>query len=239
MTVRNSVSVDTGSTTLTNRPADWFTHRVIAGLDYTGDDSRSIEKFAPPAMAALLPASSAGGRIQQTLRHNTIATGDYSGTAKFAVTPSVSSASSLGGQFYRTELNTSQLGGFGFPAPGVETVSAAATATPSTQTQVINTTIGAYVQEMVGWRERLFLTGAVRVDNNSAFGDKFKWVTYPKVSAAWVAFARTGNPNHKGLPTWPTFETTRRATMILNKESKVVDDPNGEERKIVASLRST
>jgi TonB-linked SusC/RagA family outer membrane protein len=176
----------TGSTTLTNRPADWFTHRIIAGLDYTGDDSRSIEKFAPPAMAALLPASSAGGRIQQTLRHNSIATADYSGTAKFAVTPSVSSASSLGGQFYRTELNTSQLGGFGFPAPGVETVSAAATATPSTQTQVINTTIGAYAQEMVGWRERLFLTGAVRVDNNSAFGDKFKWVTYPKVSAAWV-----------------------------------------------------
>ena len=176
----------TGSTTLTNRPTSWFTHRVIGGVDYTGDDSRSIEKFAPPAMAALLPASSAGGRIQQTLRHNSILTADYSGTARFALTPSVSSASSVGGQFYRTELNTSSLGGFGFPAPGVETVSAAATALPSTQTQVINTTIGAYVQEMVGWRERLFLTGAVRVDNNSAFGDKFKWVTYPKVSAAWV-----------------------------------------------------
>src|SRR5205823_12420365 len=126
-----------------NRPADWFTHRVIAGLDYTGDDSRSIEKFAPPAMAALLPASSAGGRIQQTLRHNTILTTDYSGTARFSLASSVLSASSVGGQFYRTELNTSSLGGFGFPAAGVETVSAAATALPSTQTQVINTTIGA------------------------------------------------------------------------------------------------
>jgi hypothetical protein len=34
--------------------------------------------------------------------------------------------------------------------------------------------------------DRLFLTGAVRVDNNSAFGDNYDLATYPKVSAAWV-----------------------------------------------------
>jgi hypothetical protein len=42
------------------------------------------------------------------------------------------------------------------------------------------------VQEQVGFRDRLFLTGAVRVDNNSAFGSDFKWVTYPKLGASWV-----------------------------------------------------
>src|SRR5213078_2976850 len=78
------------------------------------------------------------------------------------------------------------LGGTGFPAPGVELVSATATAAASSQSQTINTTIGAYAQQQFGWRERLFLTGAVRVDNNSAFGEDFKWVTYPKLSAAWV-----------------------------------------------------
>ena len=57
------------------------------------------------------------------------------------------------------------------------------------------------------------------------------------MSAAWAAFARTGNPNHKGLPNWPKFNTTQRATMILNNQCKVVNDPNGEERKALAALR--
>ncbi|MCU1335073.1 MAG: Carboxylic ester hydrolase [Bryobacterales bacterium] len=58
-----------------------------------------------------------------------------------------------------------------------------------------------------------------------------------KMSAAWAAFARTGNPNHKGLPNWPKFNPSQRATMIFNKECKVVNDPNGEERKALAALR--
>jgi para-nitrobenzyl esterase len=59
-----------------------------------------------------------------------------------------------------------------------------------------------------------------------------------KMSAAWAAFARTGNPNHKGLPSWPKFNPAQRATMIFNNECKVVNDPNGEERKALAALRS-
>lgn len=58
-----------------------------------------------------------------------------------------------------------------------------------------------------------------------------------KISGAWVAFARTGNPNHNGLPNWPTFNTTQRATMILDNECKVVNDPHGEERRALAAAR--
>ena len=58
-----------------------------------------------------------------------------------------------------------------------------------------------------------------------------------KISAAWVAFARTGKPNHKGIPNWPAFNTSERATMILNTECKVVNDPYGEERRALASFR--
>ena len=50
----------------------------------------------------------------------------------------------------------------------------------------VNTTVGGYAQQRFGWRDRVFLTGAVRVDNNSAFGDDFTWVAYPKLSATWV-----------------------------------------------------
>ncbi|MBV9503830.1 MAG: carboxylesterase/lipase family protein [Acidobacteriia bacterium] len=51
-----------------------------------------------------------------------------------------------------------------------------------------------------------------------------------KMSAAFVAFARTGNPNHKGIPKWEAFDTAKRATMIWNNESKCVNDPYREER---------
>ena len=57
-----------------------------------------------------------------------------------------------------------------------------------------------------------------------------------KMSNAWVAFARSGNPNHKGLPNWAPFNAEQRATMIFNTpETKVVNDPNGEERRALAA----
>ena len=177
----------TGSGTLNHRPVSWFSHRLITGIDYTGSDSRGLERFAPPELAQFLGPVVAAGQIFQTLDNNTVITADYSGTARANLTSSISSATSVGGQFYRTQLNSSSLGGLSFPGPGVETVSATAQQVNSTQSQIINTTIGAYFQEQIGFNERLFLTGAVRVDNNSAFGDAFKWVTYPKVSASWVA----------------------------------------------------
>ncbi len=51
-----------------------------------------------------------------------------------------------------------------------------------------------------------------------------------KMSAAWAAFARSGNPNHPDLPNWPAFNPTSYPTMILGNECKVVNDPNREER---------
>lgn len=57
-----------------------------------------------------------------------------------------------------------------------------------------------------------------------------------KMSGAWAAFARTGNPNHKGLPNWPKFDTKQRATMVFDNHCKVVDDPHGAERQALAAL---
>ena len=71
--------------------------------------------------------------------------------------------------------------GYVQPATAVATLNDAmvttAQALPASQSQTINTTIGAYVQEQLSWRDCLFVAAAARVDNNSAFGDDFKWVT--------------------------------------------------------------
>jgi outer membrane receptor protein involved in Fe transport len=47
-------------------------------------------------------------------------------------------------------------------------------------------TLGGYLEQNIALNDRLFLTGAVRSDRNSAFGANFKTVLYPKFSASWV-----------------------------------------------------
>lgn len=51
-----------------------------------------------------------------------------------------------------------------------------------------------------------------------------------KVSDTWIAFARTGNPDNPKMPHWPAYEAKDRATMIINIECKVVNDPLREQR---------
>lgn len=53
-----------------------------------------------------------------------------------------------------------------------------------------------------------------------------------EMSGAWLAFARTGDPNHPGLQRWQAYEVGRRSTMIFGPESGIVDDPDAEERQI-------
>jgi para-nitrobenzyl esterase len=47
-----------------------------------------------------------------------------------------------------------------------------------------------------------------------------------KVSASWVAFARTGNPNVASLPKWPAYSAAARDTMLFNDTSRVEQDPD-------------
>jgi para-nitrobenzyl esterase len=53
------------------------------------------------------------------------------------------------------------------------------------------------------------------------------------MSSAWLAFARTGDPNTAGLPAWPRYDARRRGTMIFDLECRVVEDPHPEVRKVL------
>jgi len=54
-----------------------------------------------------------------------------------------------------------------------------------------------------------------------------------QMSEAWLAFARTGNPATPALPDWPAYDPQRRATMVFNLESRVVEDPYGGVREVM------
>ena len=57
------------------------------------------------------------------------------------------------------------------------------------------------------------------------------------MSEAWVAFARTGNPNHAGIPRWEPWNPTDWSTMVFGAEVKAMRDPWREERLAMSALR--
>ena len=83
-------------------------------------------------------------------------------------------------------------------------------------------------------------TKAVKAFHTAELPLAMRLVKYPEsealskqIAGAWAAFAKTGNPNHKGLPAWPAFDAQKRATMLFNTPSRVVNDPNREQRALL------
>lgn len=51
---------------------------------------------------------------------------------------------------------------------------------------------------------------------------------------AWLAFARTGDPNHPGIPKWPTYDIATRPVMLFDTPAKLAEDPFRDERLFMA-----
>jgi para-nitrobenzyl esterase len=58
-----------------------------------------------------------------------------------------------------------------------------------------------------------------------------------RISASWAAFARTGDPNHPGIPPWPAYDTRARSTMVIDDEFKIVGDPLRTTRIAISELK--
>jgi len=73
-------------------------------------------------------------------------------------------------------------------------------------------------------------------DNIVGVGSPLGKVMCDRLASAWVAFAKTGDPNNPHLPKWPAYDATSRATMVFDTDTRVENDPRGEIRKFWADM---
>ena len=48
----------------------------------------------------------------------------------------------------------------------------------------------------------------------------------------WINFAKSGNPNHQGIPKWSTYNSETRTTMVFDRKTEAVNDPLPKTRKL-------
>ncbi len=161
------------------RPTDWLSVRGNLGVDYISRWETQLCRFEECTSTE----NRKGYKIDNRTNFN-IYTLDGGATAKRQLGETLESETTVGVQFYRSVFNRNGATGRGLP-PGATTVSAGAEQLAEETTDE-SRTLGAYVEQRLAFNDRLFVTGAIRSDRNSAFGADFKTVFYPKLAVSWV-----------------------------------------------------
>ena len=162
------------------RPKEWLSFRGVAGLDYISRlDAQICRNQNCP--------NNGDNRLgfKRDNRSNFfIYTLDAAGSATRRFGEGIESRTTAGVQYYRNLFDRN--GTFGRTlAPGATTVTGAGVKDADEATTE-SRTLGGYLEEHLSFNDKLFVTGAVRSDRNSAFGADFKTVFYPKLAVSWV-----------------------------------------------------
>jgi TonB-dependent starch-binding outer membrane protein SusC len=110
---------------------------------------------------------------------------DYAGTITTRPFEEIESQTSFGSQLTASRTETIVATGTNLPTREITTIGSALSVSGSNAYTEFNT-VGFYGQQQLGWRNRLFVTGAIRADDQSSFGANFDWIVYPKASISWV-----------------------------------------------------
>ena len=173
---------------VTHRPTDNFSHTFRSGVDWYADE---FTKFFPFAYEG--SGNKLGNKRNHTRSFRDVTT-EYRANLSNAFGESITSDFTAGvqGNFENTVRVDAR--GQNFPAPGVKSVDATAI-TRGSERRIEEINAGVFIQETLGLWDKIFLTGGMRLDGNSAFGNEFNTQLYPKASVAY-------NISQEGF--WPT-----------------------------------
>ena len=190
-----------------------LTQRLVMGIDRGWDTNRNLflredgivptwlidycaspDRVASGAPATCAPTAwnsvyteTANGEMSYERPINSNLSFDYAFTANLSPNDTWGFNTSVGAQYYRRVQDNFSNTGQGFASFTSTTINQIAQANISTAySRVENRALGFYVQEEINFADRVFLTGAVRFDDNSTFGTSAPAQKYPKVSATWV-----------------------------------------------------
>lgn len=124
---------------------------------------------------------------KQVQNHRTHATTiDAKLTWGAPLTDRLQSTLTIGGQSFWEGSTRESVAVQDFASPTLETLRGGSSIVGVDESveEVINA--GIFLQEQIGLDDRLFLTGGLRMDGNSAFGEDFGFSYYPKAGLSWV-----------------------------------------------------
>lgn len=176
-------------------PFGWLSTRASVGYDFTGREDKQYNRVNEGPYEGQVRL----GNVVNQRTELSQATVDLGGTGTWNIRQGITAKTSVGMQFIRNMSVRTGATGQGLP-PGALTVTAAATRSSSEAT-LEKRTLGYYAEEVLSLGDKLFITGGLRRDAASAFGDKFRAVYYPKLGASWLLSEQEFFPRPEWLNT--------------------------------------
>ncbi|HEY0929764.1 MAG TPA: SusC/RagA family TonB-linked outer membrane protein [Gemmatimonas sp.] len=173
----------TGSTQMNWKPVSWLSNRAVVGIDQLAAYSYRFARANEGTVTGWGPPGQTGGKDATRSSFSRYSV-DLGSTASFTLSPTISSKTSAGVQWFKDTQYETVVQGYTLP-PGAQTPNSASIRTSSEFTSE-NATYGAFVQQDLAWNDRLFVTGSVRTDQNSAFGRNVGNTLYPRAAVSYV-----------------------------------------------------
>ncbi|MDQ6757059.1 MAG: SusC/RagA family TonB-linked outer membrane protein, partial [Bacteroidota bacterium] len=173
------------------KPMQGLTFDYILGIDNYGQYGTT---YMPPFAYNVNTAFFGGGvNLDPTLNGYTSNGHDnffqinheLNGTYQFNITPNIGSTTQIGFSQQYEKNQYSLLQGRGL-APFVQTINGASTPLQSTDERSEISVSGAYLQQNLRIKNKLFLTGAIRLDGSSVFGENQRSQVYYKASGSYL-----------------------------------------------------
>ena len=175
----------TTSVTATHFVGDWLNQRLVFGIDRDWTENQYLVPRSPIADNFPFPNTS-DGHITLTNLVSSRLSVDHSATANYQPNDMLSFGTSVGAQYNSRQSTRFEADGDEFASPIFTSLTNILDYDDPFHRVTENNSLGIFIQEVVGFNDRLFVTAAVRADDHSAFGGDFDFIYYPKASATWV-----------------------------------------------------
>lgn len=163
------------------RPTSWLTLNAQGGLDMS--DTHDYRTLQPNKLP--IAYSYANGFRGSERTNDYLYTALVSGVSTFELTNDLLSTTTVGSQYTLDNSENTYCYGYSL-VPGTASCGTVAEGFSIDEDFFEVRTIGGYVSQELAWRDRVFLAGSLRADDNSAFGTDFKLAYYPSASLSWV-----------------------------------------------------